>query len=53
MADELYIVTKEDMESVANSIRAKAGTTEKVSWPDGFKSMVENISSGGASPSAK
>lgn len=54
MADELYVVTKEDVESVANSIRLKAGTTEKISWPDGFKSTVENISSGGgAAPSAK
>lgn len=53
MADELYVVTKEDVESVANSIRLKAGTTEKISWPDGFKSTVENISSGGAGPSAK
>ena len=47
MADELYVVTKEDVESVANSIRLKAGTAEKISWPDGFKSTVENISSGG------
>ena len=47
MADELYVVTKEDVESVANSIRLKSGTTEKISWPDGFKSTVENISSGG------
>ena len=49
MANELYIVTKEDMESVANSIRTKAGTTEKISWPDGYKTLVAAISGDGAS----
>ena len=49
MDDELYIVTKEDMESVANSIRVKAGTTEKISWPDGYKTLVTAISGEGTS----
>ena len=32
------------MTAVADVIRAKAGTTEPISWPDGFKAAVEAIS---------
>ena len=34
------------MAAVADSIRAKAGTTEPLAWPDGFKAAVEAISGG-------
>ena len=34
------------MKSVADAIRAKAGTTDLLSWPDGFKSAVDNITGG-------
>lgn len=36
-----------DLTSIANSIRAKAGVTEKLDFPDGFKSAVDVIQSGG------
>lgn len=34
------------MTAVANIIRAKAGTTEPLAWPDGFKAAIEAISGG-------
>lgn len=34
------------MTSVANAIRAKGGTTEPLSWPDGFKAAVDSITGG-------
>ena len=36
------------MISVADAIRAKAGTTEPLAWPDGFKAAIEAISGGGS-----
>ena len=36
-----------DMTAVADAIRAKAGTTEPLAWPDGFKAAIEAISGGG------
>ena len=35
------------MKSVADTIRAKAGTTDLLAWPDGFKAAVEGIQTGG------
>ena len=35
------------MKSVADAIRAKAGTTDMLAWPDGFKAAVEGIQTGG------
>lgn len=32
------------MTSVADAIRAKAGTTDQLLWPDGFKAAIEGIS---------
>ena len=37
-----------DLASVADSIRAKAGTTDQMAFPDGFKSAVEGIQTGGS-----
>ena len=34
------------MTAVADVIRAKAGTTEPLAWPDGFKAAIEAISGG-------
>lgn len=36
-----------DMASVADTIRTKGGTTEELAWPEGFKSAIEGIESGG------
>lgn len=36
-----------DLASVADSIRAKAGTADQMAFPDGFKSAVEGIQTGG------
>ena len=41
------------MKSVADAIRAKAGTTDLLAWPDGFKTAVDGIQTGGGTtPSA-
>ena len=37
-----------DLASVADSIRAKAGTTGEMAFPAGFKSVVDGIQIGGA-----
>lgn len=39
-----------DLAIVADSIRAKAGTTGKLAFPDGFKSAVDGIQTGGDDP---
>ena len=36
------------MKSVADAIRAKTGTTDLLAWPDGFKSAVDGIQTGGS-----
>lgn len=36
-----------DMYVVADAIRAKAGTTDPLEWPDGFKALIESIEAGG------
>ena len=36
-----------DMTSVADSIRTKGGTTDALAWPDGYKSAIEAIQTGG------
>ena len=46
MAD--YLTTDTELESVANAIRAKGGTSESLSFPDGFISAIENIPTGGS-----
>lgn len=35
-----------DLESVADSIRSKGGTSEKLSFPDGMKTAIDAISTG-------
>ena len=41
-----------DMTSVANSIRTKGGTTEALAWPDGYKTAIESIQTGGGGGSS-
>ena len=36
-----------DMSSVADSIRTKGGTTDALAWPDGYKTAIEEIQTGG------
>ena len=44
-----YIVQKESLEIVADSIRAKTGVSEKLEFPYGYKAAVDGIQSGGNS----
>ena len=37
-----------DMSSVADSIRTKGGTTDALAWPDGYKTAIEEIQTGGS-----
>lgn len=39
------------MTSVADAIRAKAGTTEPLAWPDGFAAAISGIETGGGGAS--
>lgn len=45
MANE-YTVNAEDLTAVADAIRAKAGTSEGLSFPDGFAAAIAGISTG-------
>lgn len=52
MADYVLVDKKQleaDLKVVADSIRAKGGTTEALEFPQGMKSAVEAIQSGGGS----
>lgn len=44
-----YIVQDTSLETVADSIRAKAGISEKLVFPDGWKAAVDGIKGGGGS----
>lgn len=39
----VYTVNSQDLTSVANAIRAKGGTTAKLSYPDGFATAITNL----------
>lgn len=41
-----YLTTNIDLKKVANAIRAKSGTTAKLSFPDGFALEISNIPTG-------
>lgn len=49
----IYIVQKESLETVADSIRAKAGISEKLVFPDGWKAAVDGIEGGGLAPNER
>lgn len=42
-----YLVNSEDLTTVANAIRAKGGTTTKLSFPAGFASGIQALAAGG------
>lgn len=41
-----YLVTKAELTSIANAIRAKAGTTSKYTWPNQMISAIEGLTIG-------
>lgn len=41
--DDLYLVTREELEDVADAIRAKSGTSGELEFPSGFISAIANI----------
>ena len=43
-----YFVEEDSLTSVADAIRAKGGTSEPLSFPDGFVNAVEGIQAGGS-----
>ncbi len=43
MAD-MYLVTHSDMTGVAEEIRAKSGMTDALTFPDGWKEVISNLS---------
>lgn len=48
-----YLTTDLDLKKVANAIRAKGGTTAKLSFPDGFALAISNIPTGAPGSAAK
>ena len=47
-----YLTNTTDLTKVADAIRAKAGTTEPLAWPDGFATAISGIETGGCGDSA-
>ena len=45
-----YIVQDTSLETVADAIRAKAGISEKLEFPLGWKAAVDGITGGGSAP---
>lgn len=45
-----YLTTDTDLKKVADAIRAKGGTTEELTYPDGFAAAIAAISSGSGIP---
>lgn len=45
----MYTVNNDSLQSIADSIRKKAKTTEKMTFPDGFVSAIDGIETGGGS----
>lgn len=41
-----YLTTSTDLKKVADAIRAKGSTTEKLSFPDGFASGIQALTAG-------
>lgn len=42
-----YLVTDTDLQSIANAIRTKGGTSGSLTFPDGFVDAIGDISTGG------
>ena len=47
-----YLTNTTDLTKVASAIRAKAGTTEPLVWPDGFATAISGIETGGGGDNA-
>lgn len=45
-----YLTNDTDLKKVADAIREKGGTTEKLTYPDGFAAAIAAISSGSGIP---
>lgn len=45
-----YLTNDTDLKKVADAIRSKGGTTEKLTYPDGFAAAIAAISSGSGIP---
>lgn len=43
MADDILLVKKESLESVADAIREKSGSSEELKFPEGFVEALDNI----------
>jgi len=41
-----YMVQDTEMKAVADAIRAKAGTTDLLTWPDGYEARIAEIQAG-------
>lgn len=48
----LYLTDEADLKSVANAIRSKGSTITALSFPTGFVSAINNLSSGSSAPDA-
>lgn len=41
---ELLIAERQDLQDIANKLKAKTGKTDGMSFPNGFKEAIDNIS---------
>lgn len=53
MPDNKYVVSDTNLSAIADAIREKGGTSENLTFPDGFVDAIEDIPSGGGTYQAK
>lgn len=51
MPEEYYLVSRSDMEDVADTIREAGGTSDTLEWKSGWKTAIAALSGGGGSVS--
>lgn len=47
--EELLIAKRQDMQSVANKLKSKAGKTNEISFPNGFLQIIDELGQDGSS----
>jgi len=44
MPNDVYIVTREELESLADKIRSKTGESADIEWSSGFENEIDKLS---------
>ena len=50
---ELLIAERQDLQDIANKLKAKTGRTDKISFPNGFMDIVDSLGTGSGTGSGE